>query len=201
MPPRSRGHHLSYDEVLEAADSSLSRLGTDYIDLYQIHSPNYRVPIEGAMEALVDMGKVRFIGVSNFSETDLQQAQAAMTRYEIASNQILYNLVRWDWQSNVVPYCQEQRITIIAYSPLAIGDPAFGSFFSRPRGVQVLKEVASEVGKTMAQVTLNWCIYHPNVIAIPKSDRVERVIENCDASGWRLSDEHIEALNNAFRGR
>ena len=76
--------HLAYHELLKAADSSLRRLGTDYIDLYQVHFPSSRVPIAetmGAMETLVDRGKVRFIGVSNFSTAQLDEARAAMTRH------------------------------------------------------------------------------------------------------------------------
>src|SRR5207247_6345529 len=88
--------HFRHTDLLMAADRSLKRLRTDHIDLYQLHWPNYAVPIEetmAAMEALVERGKVRFIGVSNFSVTDLKKAQAALSKYKIASNQVRYNLI------------------------------------------------------------------------------------------------------------
>lgn len=88
--------HLSYDEVLRAAERSLKRLDTDYIDLYQIHAPNPNIPIietMRAMETLADKGKIRFIGVSNFSLELLKQAQECLSKYQIVSNQVEYNLL------------------------------------------------------------------------------------------------------------
>src|SRR5437016_79990 len=88
--------HFRHPDILTAADESLKRLRTEHIDLYQLHWPNYAVPIEetmAAMETLVERGKVRFIGVSNFSVTDLKKAQAALSKYKIASNQVRYNLI------------------------------------------------------------------------------------------------------------
>ncbi|GIX47297.1 MAG: aldo/keto reductase [Candidatus Tectimicrobiota bacterium] len=190
--------HLRYDDVLRAAEASLRRLGTSVIDLYQIHWPNPRVPIAEtlrAMETLVDRGQVRFLGVSNFSLQALQQAQAAARHHPIVSNQVLYNLNRRDIERELLPYCQQQGITVIAYTPLDDGRLAVPS--SQPR-MQVLAAVAREVNKTLAQVALNWCIAHPNVIAIPKSNRRERIEENCGASGWRLSAAQLERLNAAF---
>ena len=106
-------------------------------------------------------------------------------------------------------------ITVLAYTPLANGALAFASdahsggrrqglrgaanrLLGREREKQTLQEVASEVGKTPAQVALNWCISRPNVIAIPKSNSVARTEENCGASGWRLTEELIEYLDEAF---
>jgi diketogulonate reductase-like aldo/keto reductase len=88
--------HLRYDDVLRAAEASLRRLDTNCIDLYQIHWPNWSAPIQEtmrAMEALVDRGLIRYIGVSNFSVAQLREAQAAMSKYPIVSNQVLYNLL------------------------------------------------------------------------------------------------------------
>ena len=91
------GSNLGYDQVLRAAEASLRRLETDVIDLYQIHWPNSRVPIKEtmkAMAALVDSGSVKYVGVSNFSKRELQEAQAAMPNVPIVSNQVLYSLKR-----------------------------------------------------------------------------------------------------------
>jgi diketogulonate reductase-like aldo/keto reductase len=185
--------HLRYDQVMRAAESSLRQLGTDYIDLYQIHWPNPSVPIKEtmqAMEALADSGQVRYIGVSNFSVKELEEARAAMTKYPIVSNQVLYNLKRRGIEKALLPYCQQNQITIIAYTPLADG--------SLTTRTQALQEVADEVGKTPAQVALNWCISHPNVIVIPKSNNLARIEENCGASGWRLSEEQLRRLDEAY---
>ena len=178
------GSHLRYDQVMRAAENSLRQLGTDYIDLYQIHWPNPSVPIKEtmrAMEALADSGQIRYIGVSNFSVKELEEARAAMTKYPLVSNQVLYNLKRRGIEKDLLPYCQRNHITVIAYTPLADG--------SLTTRTQALQEVADEVGKTPAQVALNWCISRPNVIVIPKSNSLARIEEHCGASGWRLSED------------
>jgi diketogulonate reductase-like aldo/keto reductase len=195
------GDHLRSREVLKAVDGSLKRLGTDYIDLYQIHWPNPRVPIGETMEAmerLVDEGKVRFIGVSNFSTAELQGAQSAMRKHRIVSNQVLYNLLHREIEDDLSPYCQEQGVAVIAYSPLAEGELVSGRASGNRRGMGVLARVAQEAGKTPAQVALNWCIAKPHIIAIPKAGRVEHVEDDCGASGWRLSPEQLMTLDHAF---
>ena len=196
------GSHLRYDEVLRAATSSLQKLQTDYIDLYQIHWPDPSVPLKEtmrAMETLVDAGKVRFIGVSNFYVKNLEEAQACMTRHKIVSNQVKYSLMNRGIEEDTLDYCQKNRITIIAYSPLDKGGLTARPTARNKAAMSVLQKIALETGKTIAQVALNWCISRPNVIAIPKSDRVERVVENCQASGWRLTPRQTEALDRAFR--
>jgi len=195
------GQHLRYDEVLQAADNSLRRLQVDCIDLYQVHWPNTQVPIRDtmrAMEALVDSGQVKYIGVSNFSAAQLRQAQAAIQHHPIVSNQVLYNLNRREIERDLLPYCQQQDITVIAYTPLDDGHLAHRQRLRRQTGMQTLADIAAEVDKSMAQVALNWCTAHSHVIAIPKSDHSERIVENCAASGWRLTAEQIQRLDAAF---
>ena len=193
--------HLHYDDVLRAAEASLRRLETNCIDLYQIHWPNSSVPIQEtmrAMETLVDRGLVRYIGVSNFSLDQLREAQAAMSKYPIVANQVLYNLNRREIERDVLPYCLMQRITIIAYTPLDDGRLATRSWFPQNWRIQALEQVATYTQKTLAQVALNWCTSRPNVIVIPKSNTLARIEENCQASGWRLSPEQIQFLDAAF---
>ncbi len=151
-----------------------------------------------AMEWLADLGLIRFIGVSNFSLKELKEAQKAMNKYPIVSNQVLYNLNQRGIERDLLPYCEKHKITIIAYTPLDGGRLASGSRLWKGRGMRVLEQIAAQVQKTPAQVALNWCIAHPNVIAIPKSDSVARTIENSKASGWRLSEEHMRLLDEAF---
>jgi diketogulonate reductase-like aldo/keto reductase len=196
------GNHLRHDDVLKAAEASLRRLNTSYIDLYQIHWPNSAAPIEEtmrAMETLVDRGLVKYIGVSNFSTDELREAQAAMKKYPIVSNQVLYNLKRRQIEEDLMPYCLASQISIIAYTPLESGQLAKASANSSdPKSAKVLEQVAAQVHKTLAQVALNWCTSHPGVITIPKSDRAARVAENCGASGWRLTSAQMQLLDNAF---
>ena len=211
------GRHLKYGEVLRAAEQSLHLLDIACIDLYQIHWPNSRVPIGEtmrAMEHLVD-GMVRYIGVSNFSVRQLADAQSAMSRHPIVSNQVLYNLQRRGIEQDLLPYCQANGVTIMAYTPLADGALAVppdsaasgpaggllraaGRVMGRNRQSETLRAVADECGKTPAQVALNWCVSRPNVVAIPKSNSVARTEENCGASGWRLNPEQLERLDRAF---
>ena len=189
--------HFRHEDVIKAADRSLRSLGLNYIDLYQLHWPNPNVPIGetmGAMEELVTQGKVRFIGVSNFSVAQMQEAQAAMSTYRIASNQVPYNILDRGVEAEVLPYCQNNKITLIAYSPLAANIKSL--LAGDKQGV--LNQVAVKIGRTEAQVALNWCISKDNVIAIPRSNSVAHTEENCQASGWRLSAEDVSALEEAF---
>ena len=196
------GDHLAHDQVIRAAEASIRRLDCGQIDLYQLHWPSPRVPIAEtmrAMETLVDRKLIRFIGVSNFSVAELRAARAAMKHYPIVANQVIYSLERRQIEADLIPYCQANRVTIIAFTPLASGRLARRTeFSSRRKGMSTLEAIAVQVQKTLGQVALNWCTSHANVIAIPKSDSAARVVENCGASGWRLSPEHVTQLDEAF---
>ena len=180
-------------DLIAAAERSLLRLGTDHIDLYQLHWPNLTLPVEepmSAMEALVEAGKIRFIGVSNFSVRDLIRAQAALTGQRIAANQVRYSLIDRTIERSLLAYCQQNGITVIAYSPLAKG---LGNIRAcDPKGV--LRKAAETLLKTEAQVALNWCIRNPNIIAIPKASSVAHVLEDGGASGWSLPQEIASTL-------
>lgn len=187
--------HLHYDDVLKAADGSLKRLGVKIIDLYQIHWPNSRIPIKetmSAMEELVKQGKIRYIGVSNFSVRELKEAQEAMSSQEIVSNQVEYNLQNREIERDLLSYCQSQKITIIAYSPLNRGHVS-------PGKNSILDKIASKYDKTRVQVVLNFLTARENVVAIPKSDNIDHVNENCGASGWRLSLDDIKQIVQSFK--
>jgi diketogulonate reductase-like aldo/keto reductase len=187
-------------DLLRAADRSLRRLSTTYIDVYQLHWPNYTIDIEetmAAMEELVDAGKIRFIGVSNFSVHVLKKAQAALSKHKIVSNQVRYSLIERTVERDLLSYCQRNGITLIAYSP-------FGSKFSSLQAADpagALCKVAETTGKTPAQVALNWLLAKAEVVAIPKASTVQHVIEDCGASGWRLSPSEYELLDNQIKFR
>ena len=195
------GSNLRYEQVLRAAERSLEALNDDVIDLYQIHSPSHSVPIAEtmrAMEELVDRGIVRHIGVSNFSVAQMQDAQAALSRYPLVCNQVLYNLKRRRIERDLIPYCEEQGITVMAYTPLADGSLAVRPRMRAGRDWEALENVAREVGKTPAQVALNWCLTRSPVVVIPKTNSVARTEENCGASGWRLTADQVQRLEAAF---
>lgn len=189
--------HLEYQEVPRAAKASLKRLGTDHLDLYQIHWPSSTVPFEetlGAMEGLVDEGIVRFIGVSNFSVSQLQQAQKAMSRHRVVSNQVRYNALDRGIEQDLLPFADTEGITITAYSPFAVG-----RLFEYPgEGADVVARLARKYGKTPAQVYLSWLVSRSQVIAIPKAVQIKHLEENAAAAGWRMEPQDYEAIDNAF---
>jgi|SRR5690242_1929502 len=185
-------------DLIAAAERSLRRLGTDHIDLYQLHWPNLTLPIEepmSGMEALVDAGKIRFIGVSNFSVRDLIAAQAVLTNQLIVANQVRYSLVERTVERDLLPYCRQHAITVIAYSPLARGLANIRGFDPEA----VLPRVAKALSRTEAQVALNWCIRDPNVIAIPKASTTAHALEDGGASGWTLPAELASLLARKIR--
>ena len=119
----------------------------------------------GAMEELVDAGKVRFIGVSNFTLPELRQAIRCLSRYRIASNQVHFSLVERTSESGLLKFCQKKQITVIAYSPLkGVVQGLDGDSRS------VLEDVAGKNSKTPAQVALNWCVCKDTVVTNPKTD-------------------------------
>ena len=183
--------NLAAADVPVHARASARRLGVEVIDLYQIHGPNPSIPIAetmGALERLVDEGLIRFIGVSNFSADQLKAAQDAAGRYPIVSNQIRYNLFdRVD--ADVLDLCRETKVTVIAHTPLSLGS------FGGHGGSAVLAEVSRATGRTPAQVMLNWLVGQEGVIAIPKTDRPERVAELAGSVGWELDSDERRALD------
>ena len=195
--------HFSYDDVLAAAERSLKALGTGHIDLYQLHAPSPHVPIQETMRAMDDLvaaGKVRFVGVSNFSVEELREADDALGSGSVVENQIKYSLFDREFAESVIPYCEEHGVTVLAYSSLEHGRFQ-DEMKKRPALHEVMDRVTAETGKTAAQVILNWVLRSPAVVTIPQTNRVERVAENCAASGWRLSDEQHAALAEAAGGQ
>ncbi len=189
-------HHLHHDDVIRAAEASLRRLKVKTIDLYQVHWPNPRIPIREtmrAMEELVKAGKVRYVGVSNFSVSELKEAREALRSGEIVSNQVEYSMLSREIEGDLLPYCVREGVTVIAYTPLAHGRLASGR-----SGDGLLGRIGEKYGKTPSQVALNWLLCQEGVVAIPKSDRTEHVRENVGASGWRLSEEDFELIGRSF---
>lgn len=191
------GSHLKYDDVISSAKASLRRLKTKYVDLYLIHWPDPKTPLKetmSAMDHLVENKLVRFIGVSNFSVHDMEEAQS-YSKNKIVANEIEYSLLvrnRASWvnqmELEIIPYCIENNITIIAYTPLAKGKLA------KP-GYKLLDELAKKYNKTQAQIALNWLISKKNIITIPKSTDINHLKENLGAIGWKMDSEDIKKLD------
>jgi diketogulonate reductase-like aldo/keto reductase len=192
--------HFRQAEVQRSAEQSLRRLNTDYLDLYQLHWPNYTVPIEetmAAMEALAEKGLVRYIGVSNFSVAEMKRAQKALAKHRIVSNQVRFSLVERTIEEGLLPYCETNQITVIAFSPLGEGLNNIG----QQDREDILGQMAHDTGKTPAQLALNWCLCHAPVVVIPKANSIEHTRENCGASGWRLTREQFKSLSERINCR
>ena len=188
--------NLSHNNILKSVEGSLGRLRTDYIDLYQIHWPNPRINIHETMEAmeqLIRQSKIRYIGVSNFSLRGFKEARKALTGTGIVSIQTEYNYFDRTIESDILPYCEQEGVTVIAYSPLDQG-----KIVSSNGKIQKLKVMADKYGKTMAQIVLNWLISHRRVIAIPKAADYKHIIENASAADFNLPECDVEELNNIF---
>jgi diketogulonate reductase-like aldo/keto reductase len=198
LATKASPRHFRYADVIKAANDSLRRLKTEYLDLYQLHWPNYTVPIEetlGAMEALVDQGKIKFIGVSNFMLGDLKKAQRLISKQKIVANQVRFNLIDRTIENGLLRYCQGSGVTVIAHSPLATGLQNIQTM--DPEGT--LKTIAASRSCTIAQVALNWCLSERGVVTIPKASSVEHVTENCQAADFQLTPEELRLLNTKIR--
>jgi aryl-alcohol dehydrogenase-like predicted oxidoreductase len=204
-------------------EASLRRLGRDSIDLYQHHFPTNSVSIPDLMELLTDAveaGKVKAVGVSNYSAEQMRIAYAALAKRGIplASNQVQYSLLyRKPEVDGVLDACRELGITLIAYSPLAMGAltgkysaktkaSGFRRFLPSFRGkamdtvqpvVELLREIGERYSKTLSQVALRWLIENETVLPIPGAKNARQAAENVGALSFSLSPEEVEALSRA----
>jgi aryl-alcohol dehydrogenase-like predicted oxidoreductase len=211
-------HHLKYDDVITACHNSLTNLQTDYIDLYQIHWPSGTwnseiVPIEETMHALTDLkqqGKIRAIGVSNFSR---QQLAEALQYGEIVSIQPPYSLFWRGVEKDIQPYCLENNISILAYSSLAQGilTGKFGTnhifaegdhrknnrLLQSPHWQRVqtaltqLQPIAQQYNCTLAQLSISWLIRQPQTSAIVGARNATQVEANAKAMEVNLTPEDV----------
>lgn len=191
--------HFKYNDVIKACEISLKKLGIKTIDLYQLHWPSLTVPIEEtmkAMETLVEQGKIRYIGVSNFNVKRTIAAQEALKKNEIVANQVEYSPLERGIEKNIVPFCQKEKITVIAYSPFG-----HGSLFHKNAEIKkILEQIAKKYNKTLAQVTLNWLISKEDVVAIPKAAGIEHIKENVKAADFELKKEDMKMIDEASSG-
>jgi diketogulonate reductase-like aldo/keto reductase len=184
-------YNASQKGVIEACERSLKRLRTDRIDLYLLHWRG-SVPLAETLAGFLQLqrdGKIRHHGVSNFNTDDMREWVGLAGGDAVASNQVLYNLSRRGPEFELIPWCRERRISIMAYSPLEQG---------RMLGNRGLQQVAARHGATPAQVALAWLLRQDGMIVIPKATRPEHVRENRAALDVRLSDADLAELDRAF---
>ena len=183
-------HNATRQGVPAACAQSLRRLGTDFIDLYLLHwrggTPLAETVL--AFERLRTEGKIRRWGVSNFDVDDLEELDGAAAH--CAANQVLYNPERRGIEFDLLPWCRQRKMAVMAYSPVGQG----GRLLRHP----ALAEVARRQGITPAQVAIAWALRQPRMIVIPKAADLEHVRANAAAGEIQLSPEDLAAIDRAF---
>jgi len=228
--PNDRG--LSRKHIVESVEASLRRLGTDYVDLHQCHRPDSETPVEEtvrAYEDLIRQGKVLYWGVSEWSAAGILEACRDADHYNAyrpISNQPQYSILRRSIESEVLPLCAREGVGQIVFSPLAQG-ALTGKYTggTRPSGsraaddfrnqfmdafldpavlerVDALRPLADELGISMAQLALAWCLREPQVASvIVGATRRSQLEDNCKASGIRLPADALARIDEIFGGR
>lgn len=189
--------NASYKGTLQACETSLRKLGTDHLDVYLLHWWEDSTDLGECMRAmgeLADAGKTRFVGVSNFNVQELKQAQKALGRHKIVCDQVYYDMEHREIENELVPYCAQQKIAIVDYSPFGSG--RFPSA-SSPGG-KALAQLANKHDCTPYQVVLNFLTRDPNVFAIPKAENEAHVRDNAAALDFRLAQEEVRLLEDCF---
>jgi len=188
--------NATYEGVLRACESSLRRLATDYLDGFLLHWRGAHELGETmrALERLVDDGKIRSLGVSNFDVADLEEARSYLRSHAIACNQVLYHLRERSPERHVLPYCREHRIALVGYSPFGSGD--FPS--PRSKGGRVLAEVAQRRGASVHALTLAFLTRLDATFVIPKAANVAHVADNASAWKVELDERDIAEIDAAF---
>ncbi|GAA1312549.1 aldo/keto reductase [Pseudonocardia xinjiangensis] len=184
-------HHATRAGTVRACQESLRRLRTDRIDLYLLHWRG-RVPLAETLAGFADLfdaGAIRYWGVSNLDRDDMEQLYGLPGGHAVATDQVLYNLTRRGPEYDLLPWCGEHRVPVMAYSPIEQG---------RLLGEPGLTEVARRHGATPAQVALAWVLHRDAMIAIPKAADPEHVRENAAARDLALTADDLETLDAAF---
>jgi diketogulonate reductase-like aldo/keto reductase len=184
-------HHATYEGTILACEHSLARLGTDRLDLYLLHWRG-GVPLEETVRAFEELkrrGLIRHWGVSNFDLPDIKELVELPAGRAFETDQVLYNLAHRGIEWNLLPWCQQAGVPVMAYSPIGqgrlIGDP-------------VLRGIGARHRATSAQIALAWVIRHPGVCAIPEAGTPEHVRENAGALGVVLREDDAIELDAAF---
>ena len=189
-------HNATRRGAIEACERSLRRMKTDYIDLYLLHWRG-DVPLAETVEAfqkLKETGKIREHSVSNFDVSDMEEWMALPGGAEVATNQVLYNLATRGIEWSLMRWSREQRIPIMAYSPVAQKSAEQKRMFNDRN----LNSVAAEHGATPAQIALAWVLREPDIIAIPKASQEQHIRENRAALDIELTREDLARIDKSF---
>lgn len=210
------------ESVIYECEQSLKRLGTDYIDLYQIHWPDSTTPISETFEAvgrLIEQGKVRYAGVCNYDVAQLKEADQTL---EIISNQIPFSMVNRGVEAEIVPYCIENNKSVLAYSPMERGlltgkmtadyqfeegDHRQGNKFFSPESIEKtnaflakIKPLADEKNATLSQLVLRWTVERPGItIALVGARNEKQAVQNAGAINVKLNAEEIQFINTELK--
>jgi diketogulonate reductase-like aldo/keto reductase len=184
-------HHATHDGAIAACERSLRRLNTDQLDLYLLH---WRGPIPldetlSGFRALAARGLIRHWGVSNFGITDMAELLIVESGEDVATDEVLYNLMRRGIEYDLLPWCKSRQIPVMAYSPIEQG---------RLLGHPVLGAIAREHDATPAQIALAWVLDHEGVVTIPRAATLEHVEQNRAAVDLQLTAHDNFRLNDAF---
>mgnify|MGYP000483548521 FL=1 len=204
-------------------ETSLRRLGTDYVDLLYLHAPDPKVPVgesAAALRRLMEEGKTRCVGASNLTLAQLEEFAAACP---LAAFQPPYNMLQRQIEADTLPWCRAHGVAVLVYWPLLKGllagrlarDETFANDSRRKypmfQGeeyqknldfVEVLRGIAARSGRTVAQLVLNWTIHQPGVTAaLCGAKRPEQIRETAQAAGWRLSEEQLAEIDQALARR
>jgi len=229
FPMSDTDQGLSAVQIHKQLNDSLRRLRTDYIDLYQCHRYDENTPLEETMRALtevVESGKVRYVGFSEWTAPQIQAAMDIPDVVSFVSSQPQYSMLYRIPEAEVIPLCADNGISQIVWSPLAQGvltgkygkgekapadsravNPQMNAFMDKwldqelLEKVNRLKPLAEDLGISMTQLALAWVLREPNLAAaIIGASRPEQVIENATASGIKLDDETLDAIDNILDG-
>ena len=184
-------HNASRTGVVAACERSLKHLATDRIDLYLLHWRG-SIPLAETLEGFQRLerdGKIRYHGVSNFDRADMAEWAALREGNTVAANQVLYNLSRRGPEWDLMPWCREHQVAIMAYTPLGQGQML---------GNPALVEIGRRRNATAAQIALAWLLRREGTIVIPKASRAEHVRENRGALDIALTEEDLAALDRTF---
>ncbi|SDG95541.1 aldo/keto reductase [Chitinophaga filiformis] len=207
------------ESIILECENSLRRLGTDYIDLYQIHWPDVTTPIDETFEAVLrlqEQGKIREAGVSNYNAAQMKEAEKTI---RLASNQVPFSMVEREIEKELVPYCIEHKKGILAYSPLQRGilsgkvrpGHQFGEGDHRPNTrfyqpenlnrinafLDQIRPMAESKSVTLAQLVIRWTIDRPGItVALVGARNAEQAIQNARAINVKLSAEEIKFIND-----
>jgi len=213
--------------LIEGIDAALKRLGTDYIDLFQLHGFDAMTPVEETLSTLDDLvraGKIRYLGVSNFSGWHLMKSLAVADRYgysRYVANQTYYSLIGRDYEWELMPLGLDQGVGAVVWSPLGWGRLTGKIRRGQPlpetsrlhktgdvgpqvtdeylyKVVDALEDIAKETGKTVPQIALNWLLQRPTVSTLVIGARNEEQLrQNLGAVGWNLTTEQVAKLDAA----